>query len=759
MGNPFDSEQVHKEIKEALLKNDQALAVAKINEYFDQQKNVPLNIAITGESGSGKSTFVNAFRGIDNRDEKAAPTGTTETTMEVNPYPHPNHPNVTFWDLPGIGTTKFPADKYMKHVGFEKFDFFIIVSSDRFKENDVRLAKEIQRMEKKFYFVRSKIDNSMRDEERTQRDFNKERSLKKIKDNCIQCLQEQGLKSPQVFLVSSFDLQLYDFHLLEETLERELPEHKRDAFLFAMPNISREIINKKKKALHSKIKYFATLSSAVAGVLIPGLSIAVDIGLLVGVVKQYVYKFGLDIKSLQSLANRAGVPLKELKEATISPLTATQVTPPIVMKVFAQMDCSLKLTCQTENHPAFSARGCQRSDYSDFITSLLLQFSRGTMGNQSGRQQIDTKIKEALEKNDQNLARAKIQEYLDKEQNVPLNIAVTGETGSGKSSFVNAIRGIDNKDEKAALTGCVETTMEVKPYPHPNYPKVIFWDLPGIGSTKYPAAEYLKKVGFEKFDFFIIISYDRFRENDVKLAKEIQKMEKKFYFVRSKIDHNISDEKRSQRDFNEERTLTQIRNNCLQDQGLQSPQVFLVSSFHLTLYDFPLLVETLKEELPELQKDAFLLAMPNISLDMIKEKKKAFQAKVKYWATLSAIGAAVPVPGVSVAVDTALLGGVIKQYGFGFGLDIPSLKRMAKYSGVSYEELSKVLKSPLATVNQTPELLLKFIPIIGIPAAMGLSFTFTYRSLNFSSTCSLTMQRGYLLGSAVEHLMLILLKK
>uniref|UniRef100_A0A3Q3FA62 IRG-type G domain-containing protein n=1 Tax=Labrus bergylta TaxID=56723 RepID=A0A3Q3FA62_9LABR len=336
-GDAYDLVQavnsIHKEIKEALLKNDQALAVAKINEYFDQQKNVPLNIAITGESGSGKSTFVNAFRGIDNRDEKAAPTGTTETTMEVNPYPHPNHPNVTFWDLPGICTTKFPADKYMKHVGFEKFDFFIIVSSDRFKENDVRLAKEIQRMKKKFYFVRSKIDNSMRDEERTQRDFNKERSLKKIKDNCIQCLQEQGLKSPQVFLVSSFDLQLYDFHLLEETLERELPEHKRDAFLLF---------------IQKNTKYFATLSSAVAGVLIPGLSIAVDIGLLVGVVKQYVYKFGLDIKSLQSLANRAGVPLKELKEATISPLTATQVTPPIVMKVFAQSPNQITLKAVEE---------------------------------------------------------------------------------------------------------------------------------------------------------------------------------------------------------------------------------------------------------------------------------------------------------------------------------------------------------------------------------------------------------------------------
>uniref|UniRef100_A0A3Q3FGY5 IRG-type G domain-containing protein n=1 Tax=Labrus bergylta TaxID=56723 RepID=A0A3Q3FGY5_9LABR len=160
-------------------------------------------------------------------------------------------------------------------------------------------------------------------------------------------------------------------------------------------------------------------------------------------------------------------------------------------------------------------------------------------------------------------------------QNVPLNIAVTGETGSGKSTFVNAIRGIDNKDEKAAATGCVETTMEVT-VPHPNYPNVIFWDLPGIGSTNYPAAKYLKMVGFEKFDFFIIIS-----------------MEKKFYFVRSKIDDNI------------QRTLTQIRNNCLQDLRLQSPQVFLVSSFDLTLYDFPLLVETLKEELPELKKKPF----------------------------------------------------------------------------------------------------------------------------------------------------------
>lgn len=43
--------------------------------------------------------------------------------------PHPNYPNDTLWDLPGIGpTNNFPADKYLKFVGFDKFGFLINIS-------------------------------------------------------------------------------------------------------------------------------------------------------------------------------------------------------------------------------------------------------------------------------------------------------------------------------------------------------------------------------------------------------------------------------------------------------------------------------------------------------------------------------------------------------------------------------------------------------------------------------------------------------
>ncbi|XP_035530189.1 interferon-inducible GTPase 5-like [Morone saxatilis] len=366
MDNPLHSEFTEG-IKEALQNNNQALAAAKIQEYLDQQNNTPLNIAITGETGSGKSTFVNAFRGIDNSDEKCARTD--ENTLEVISYPHPNYPNVTLWDLPGVGTTKFPADKYLELVGFEKFDFFIIISDTRFRENDVKLAQEIQKMGKKFYFVRSKIDNDLRAEERSQREFDEKKMIAQIRENCIQGLQQQGVESPKVFLVSSFKLQLHDFPLLHKTLERELPAHKRNALLLAMHDINLEIINKKKEAFQAEIKYLATLSAAVAAVPVTGLSVAVDVALLVGVVTKYVVGFGLYSSSLKSLAGSTGVPLKDLTAAIHLPLAVTKITPFLILKLLSQCVSTAASTAAEEESRYIPIIGIPAAMGLSFITT------------------------------------------------------------------------------------------------------------------------------------------------------------------------------------------------------------------------------------------------------------------------------------------------------------------------------------------------------------------------------------------------------
>ncbi|KAG7469198.1 hypothetical protein MATL_G00126450 [Megalops atlanticus] len=329
----IDEEEV-KEIREALENETLASAAAKIQNYCEQLDHVELNIAVTGESGSGKSSFVNAIRGLGDEEENSAPTGVVETTMEPTEYHHPKYPNVKVWDLPGIGTPNFKADKYLQQVGFHRYDFFIIIASERFKVSSVQLATEIQRMKKRFYFARSKIDDNIRAEKR-KKGFDEEKTLDQIRQDCIRGLEENGVPSPTVFLISSHELCHYDFPLLEETMEKELPKHKRHVLLLSLPNITLKINQRKKEALQANIWKMALLSGAVAAVPIPGLSVAVDVTILVKEISRYYEAFGLDDASLQNLSEKMEVPVEELKAVLKSPLNK-EISADVVIKLLTK---------------------------------------------------------------------------------------------------------------------------------------------------------------------------------------------------------------------------------------------------------------------------------------------------------------------------------------------------------------------------------------------------------------------------------------
>ncbi|XP_028598324.2 interferon-inducible GTPase 5-like [Podarcis muralis] len=337
-----------------------------------------------------------------------------------------------------------------------------------------------------------------------------------------------------------------------------------------------------------------------------------------------------------------------------------------------------------------------------------------------------------------------IKEELEELENTELDIAITGETGSGKSALINALRGLKAEDDGAAPVGVTETTVYPNVYTHSKYPKVKIWDLPGIGSPDFSPVSYLKKVDFPRYDFFIIVGSERFRSNHIDLAQAIQKMEKKCYFVRSKVDSDLSNMERSYPNtFNAEEVLEKMRDDfkkqlrkCFRN---TIPQVFLISSWHLDKYDFPQLVEMLEKDLPSLKRLAFLLSLPMFSPEFKEKKKSALKSHLWKISLASAGINAIPLPNLPLACDTALLLGSMVAFYKMFELDDGSLARRARLARKPVEELKAVMKSPQEkeiTIDLVIKLITNYAKEIFPPSivrslvAAGVSFAATYWMLS-----------------------------
>lgn len=277
--------------------------LAKVEYMLEQMKSVPLNIAVTGESGAGKSSFINAFRGVSDDEPEAAETGVTETTQKALPYSHPTASNVLLWDLPGIGTPSFQPGTYLEDVGLLKYDVFIIVTADRFQEYHSALAQYIMQAQKKFYFVRNKVDRDLEANarRRSQRGLSDDDVLNLLRVDCEKNLGNGQVERPKVFLLSCFHPHRYDFPVLQMTLLQELEGHKRHALLLSIPNLSASLIQSKREALAQDVwkKAIVACLSSLKKDGTPNLIVPK----LMETLKHYQQTFCVDAKSLHRLAN------------------------------------------------------------------------------------------------------------------------------------------------------------------------------------------------------------------------------------------------------------------------------------------------------------------------------------------------------------------------------------------------------------------------------------------------------------------------
>ncbi|XP_067904108.1 interferon-gamma-inducible GTPase 10-like [Heterodontus francisci] len=301
--------------------------ILQIKSRSNNLDKMELNIAVVGDVGSGKSTFINAMRGVRSGDAGAAPTGNEETRMEPTRYPYQALPNVQLWDLPGTNSFGFEIKNYLKKMKFESYDFFIIVSQSRFRENDAELAKIIQEQGKEFYYVRSKIDNDAHSLKMQGAELSE--GWETIHKDCISNFQTVGVTPPAIFLISSFEQGKYDFPELKSTLARNLPSIKSNVFSVSLPKIVLEITEPKTRMLNRGIWLLTIFTGSVGAVpmLVPmpvpiplpvpvpvsGFPFITAIGLTVAGLKYLQKQLGLSDKSLKSLASKVGKPSSVLK--------------------------------------------------------------------------------------------------------------------------------------------------------------------------------------------------------------------------------------------------------------------------------------------------------------------------------------------------------------------------------------------------------------------------------------------------------------
>ncbi|XP_038187786.1 interferon-inducible GTPase 1-like [Arvicola amphibius] len=321
--------------------------------------------------------------------------------------------------------------------------------------------------------------------------------------------------------------------------------------------------------------------------------------------------------------------------------------------------------------------------------------------------------------------------------NIPINVAVTGESGAGKSSLINALRGVGPEDEDAAEVGVIATTMRRTAYKHPKIQTLTLWDLPGTETVNFPLKDYLEKMKFQEYDFFIIVSATRFTKLDLDLAKAIKFMKKNYYFVRTKVDLDLDNEKKcNPRTFDREKTLQQIRSiyvNAFSQNNMDALKIFLISNNNLSDYDFPFLMDTLVKDLPDQKRYNFMLSLANITEPAIDRKRNSMQQAVWLEACKAGLLATVPVVGI-LRDDVEKVKEKLNHYRVLFGVDDESLEAMAKDSQVPVEQLKKKIKSPylLETEGETTlgemflKYLEKFTSATGGPLATGLYFRKTY---------------------------------
>ncbi|XP_053308281.1 interferon-inducible GTPase 5-like [Spea bombifrons] len=282
------------ELQSALERGGISEMVRFIQTSLDTLLDTRFNLALMGGNSDFRHSLLNALRGVRDGEDGSAHGGNPETPIE---YPSLKYPKASLWDLPVMGELESQPKKYLESVHISHYDltFLHLTPWQDVSDSYTSLVSELKKEGRKVFFIQE------------------------CEGDVVESMQGGGGRDKEVFVLFPSKLPGPEFHRLLGCAEKQLPSHKCRALILSLPNISAEVIQKKKEALSQEIWKVALLSSLVASVPVPGVGIVCDMSLLTARLDTYRQELGLDASSLASLSHSSGVPVAELMSEVHSP--------------------------------------------------------------------------------------------------------------------------------------------------------------------------------------------------------------------------------------------------------------------------------------------------------------------------------------------------------------------------------------------------------------------------------------------------------
>jgi GTPase SAR1 family protein/uncharacterized protein (DUF697 family) len=250
-----------------------------------------VKLALTGKSGVGKSSFINAIRNLKPGDPGFATTSSYgNTTKHATVYEYPGNPEITLHDLPGFGTKQFPKSEYEEKMELHKYDY-VLIFVGIIEENDIDIARKLKEMNKFFCFVRSKLDLDIESAKNGGKP--EAETMQKIMSESLHILLQEGFNEAKFFVISNRSHRIGHFNKLVSFIQSNLPKLKSDAVMFSLlGELSDDIINSKYQILKDRLWKVSLMSAAMAATPVPGVDVAVNVALICNELLFYYDTFG-----------------------------------------------------------------------------------------------------------------------------------------------------------------------------------------------------------------------------------------------------------------------------------------------------------------------------------------------------------------------------------------------------------------------------------------------------------------------------------